>query len=238
MGAVGLAFLSGILSTLSPCVLPLLPLVLGAAASEHRAGPVALAAGVGSSFAAFGLFVATIGFAIGIDAGAFRVVSAVFMIAISLALIVPGFHARLALAGGPVVNWADRRLGSVSTSSAAGQFCIGMLLGVSWGPCVGPTLGAASLLAAQRTDLAQVAATMFVFGLGASAPLLLLGVLSREVLVRCRQRLVTTSSLFRAGLGLLLMLIGIAILTGIDRRIEVTLVKTSPQWLTNLTTRF
>ncbi|MGU3423203.1 cytochrome c biogenesis protein CcdA, partial [Methylobacterium sp. D54C] len=65
--AFGLAFLAGILSVLSPCVLPLLPLVLGAAASEHRLGPAALPAGRAQSFVAIGLFVATVGFAIGLD---------------------------------------------------------------------------------------------------------------------------------------------------------------------------
>ena len=60
----GLAFLAGILSVLSPCALPLLPLVLGAAESEHRLGPAALAAGLALSFVAIGLFVATGGFAL------------------------------------------------------------------------------------------------------------------------------------------------------------------------------
>jgi cytochrome c-type biogenesis protein len=69
LAAIGLAFLSGVLSTLSPCVLPLLPLVLGAAASEYRMGLLALAAGVGLSFAMLGLFVATVGFSIGLDSG-------------------------------------------------------------------------------------------------------------------------------------------------------------------------
>ena len=50
-GTLGLAFLAGFLSILSPCVLPLLPIVLGAAASEHRGGPVVLAGGVALSFA-------------------------------------------------------------------------------------------------------------------------------------------------------------------------------------------
>lgn len=44
-GTLGLAFLAGLLSILSPCVLPLLPIVLGTAASEHRGGPFALAEG-------------------------------------------------------------------------------------------------------------------------------------------------------------------------------------------------
>ena len=57
MGNVGLAFIAGVLSTLSPCVLPLLPIVLGTAVSEHRAGPVALAAGLALSFVTVGLFV-------------------------------------------------------------------------------------------------------------------------------------------------------------------------------------
>jgi cytochrome c-type biogenesis protein len=53
-GTVGFAFLAGVFSSLSPCVLPLIPLVLGAAVSEHKYGPAALAAGLALSFAAVG----------------------------------------------------------------------------------------------------------------------------------------------------------------------------------------
>src|SRR5215469_8855541 len=99
--------------------------MLAAAASEHRMGPLALAAGVGLSFATLGLFIATVGFSIGLDSGVFRVVAAVFMIAIGLALIVPKAQARLASAGGPIANWADQRLNSLPTRSIAGQFAVG-----------------------------------------------------------------------------------------------------------------
>ena len=58
-GSVGIALLAGMLSTLSPCVLPLIPMVLGAAASAHRLGAVALATGLVTSFGAIGLFIAT-----------------------------------------------------------------------------------------------------------------------------------------------------------------------------------
>ena len=60
-GVTGLAFLAGLLTVLSPCVLPLLPIVFGSAASAHRLGPVALTAGVAISFVAIGLFIATMG---------------------------------------------------------------------------------------------------------------------------------------------------------------------------------
>ena len=180
MAAFALAFLAGLLSTLSPCVLPLLPIVLGAAGSEHRFGPAALGAGLALSFVALGLFVATIGFAIGLDAGAFQIAAAGLMIVIGIVLTVPRLQARLALAGGPAAGWIERRFGGFSAGGLHGQFALGLLLGAVWSPCVGPTLGAASVLAAQKQDLAQVAATMLVFGFGAAAPLLLLGVLSGE----------------------------------------------------------
>ena len=75
-GTLGLAFLAGLLSALSPCVLPLLPLVLGAAAAEHKWAPALLALGVALAFVLIGLFVATIGFSIGLDGDAFRSVAA------------------------------------------------------------------------------------------------------------------------------------------------------------------
>ena len=67
MSGIGLALLAGLLSILSPCVLPLVPIVIGAASGDHRYGPAALAAGLSLSFVAIGMFVATIGFSIGLD---------------------------------------------------------------------------------------------------------------------------------------------------------------------------
>ena len=96
----GLAFLAGILSVLCPCVRPLPPPVPGAAASEHRLGPAALAAGLAVSLVVIGLFVAAVGFAIGLDAGVFRTGAAVMLILIGLVLMVPAAQTRLAVAAG------------------------------------------------------------------------------------------------------------------------------------------
>jgi cytochrome c biogenesis protein CcdA len=237
IGSLVLALVAGMLSVLSPCVLPILPIVLGAAASERKWGPVALAIGLSISFVAIGLFVATVGFAIGLDAGVFRYVAAVSMLAIGLILMLPGFQAQLAVASGPIANWADARFSGVR-SGASGQFWVGVLLGAVWSPCVGPTLGAASLLAAQGRDLGQVGVTMFAFGLGASLPLLALGLMSREALVRWRHRLASAGKGAKAGLGALFVAIGVLVLTNVDKSIETMLVEASPQWLTDLTTRF
>lgn len=237
MSSFGLAFLAGILSVLSPCVLPLLPLVLGAAASEHRLGPAALAGGLALSFVTIGLFVATVGFAVGLDTDVFRTVAAILLVMLGLVLMVPAAQTRLAVAAGPLSNWTESRFGGFSTAGLPGQFGVGLLLGAVWSPCVGPTLGAASLLAAQGRDLGAVALTMFLFGLGAALPLLVLGALSREVLMGWRDRMARLGRNLKAGLGLVLVVTGSVILTGLDKRLEAVLVNASPTWLTELTTR-
>jgi cytochrome c-type biogenesis protein len=238
MTTLALAFLSGVLSILSPCVLPLVPIVLGAAISEHRFGPLALALGLALSFTGIGLLVALVGFSAGFDASTLRTGAAVIMVALGLVLMLPAFQVRLAAAGGPVANWAEQSFGGFSTTGLGGQFAVGLLLGAVWSPCVGPTLGAASLLASQGRDLGQVALTMAAFGFGAGLPLALFGFASRAWLTRMRDRMLAAGKHGKLALGLLLIVLGLAIATGIDKRIETVLVEASPAWLTDLTTRF
>jgi len=238
MSSVALAFLAGVLSTLSPCVLPLLPIVLGTAVSAHRAGPVALAAGLALSFVIVGLFVATIGFSIGLDAGVFSTVAAILLMAIGLVLLVPRFQAQFSLAAGPVSQWTEQRFGGFSGNGLGGQFGVGLLLGAMWSPCVGPTLGAASLLAAQGSNFGYVAITMLTFGLGAALPLLLLGLLSRETLLRWRTRLYAAGRTGKIAMGAILVATGLLVISGVDKTLETVLVDLSPAWLTEITTRY
>ena len=243
MASLGLAFLAGLLSVLSPCVLPILPLVLGAAAARSRLGPAALAGGLALSFVAIGLFFATVGFALGLDAGALRQAAAIVLVLIGLVLVLPPLQARIAVAAGPVGQWTDERFGGFSRGERArrgigGQFGLGLLLGAVWSPCVGPTLGAASALAAEGRDLGQVTLTMLLFGIGAAMPLLVFGALSRDALMRWRGRMLSAGAGLKAALGALLIVGGVLIVTGLDRRVEAALVDASPAWLTEATTRF
>jgi cytochrome c-type biogenesis protein len=233
-----LAGLAGVLSTLSPCVLPILPIVLGAAAGEHRLGPMALAAGLAVSFVAIGMFVATVGFSIGLNGDVFRMAAAIMLVAMGLLLAVPLFSMRLAAAGGPAGNWIENRFGGFSTSGLSGQFALGLLLGAVWSPCVGPTLGAASVLAAKGESLGQVSLTMLAFGIGAGLPLIALGSLSREALMRWRNKLLQAGSKGKMILGAVLIAAGLLVLTGLDKRVETAVVNIMPMWLTELTTRY
>jgi hypothetical protein len=79
---------------------------------------------------------------------------------------------------------------------------------------------------------------MFAFGIGAALPLLGLGWLSRETLVRWRGTLLSAGSGLKSALALLFVVIGVVIISGTDKTLETFLVEASPQWLTNLTTSF
>jgi cytochrome c biogenesis protein CcdA len=237
-GSIGLGFLAGVLSTLSPCVLPLLPLVLGGAAAAHRWGMLALAAGLVASFVGVGMFVATIGFSIGLDAEVFRMGSAVLLAALGLVLLSGALQARFAMAASGVGDAGNRLLARWSPGGLGGQAVIGLVLGAIWSPCVGPTLGAASVLAAQGQSLGAVALVMAAFGLGAAVPLVLVGSLSREAMKRWRGRLMGAGQAGKRAMGVAALAVALFIATGWDKAVEAALVRASPEWLTDLTTRF
>lgn len=233
-----LAYLAGVLSILSPCVLPVVPIVFGTAQSRHRLGPLVLGAGLATSFTLVGLFVATVGFSIGLDADAFRMAGGIVLIAFGLMLAIPPLQARFTAVLAPVSAWAERRMGGVQGSGLPGQAAVGILLGLVWAPCVGPTLGAASVLAAQGRNLGEVSLVMTAFGIGAATPLVLIGLLSGSTMRRIRGGMRTTGLVGKAMLGAILIAIGLAILTGFDRTLEAVLTDLSPDWLVRLTTRF
>jgi cytochrome c-type biogenesis protein len=238
LGTFLLGYLAGALSTLSPCVLPLLPILITTALAQHRFGPLALAAGLTLSFAVVGLFIATLGASIGLDQGVLRRGAAVLLIGFGIVLLVPALQTRFASATASLGASGDGVLARLSGTGWAGQFAVGLVLGLVWSPCVGPTLGAATTLAAQGGHLGQIALLMLLFGLGAGTPLLVIGTLSREVMVRTRGTLMAAGQRGKWVLGAVLVVMGLLILTGRDKGFEAWVLDHSPQWLTDLTTRF
>jgi len=237
-GTFGLGYLAGVLSTLSPCVLPLIPILLATALGAHRLGPYALALGLALSFAVVGIFLATLGASLGLDAALFRNIAAAMLIAFGMVLLSPRLQERFATASSGLSNAGDQLLSRVRLDGVGGQFIVGLVLGIIWSPCVGPTLGAATTLASQGQNLGQIALLMAIFGLGAGTPLVVLGSLSRNTVLRVRGRMMAAGKAGKIVLGVLMLAIGVAILTGWDKRFEAWAVDASPAWLTDLTTRY
>jgi len=233
-----LAYAAGVLTILSPCVLPLVPIVLGSAAQRSRFGPLALAAGLVISFTGVGLFVSSLGATSGFDAESVRWFGAALLLLAGLVLLVPPFQAAVTRLATPLADWANRRQSGLERFGLAGQFAIGALLGLVWSPCVGPTLGAATVLASQGQNLGQAAVVMAAFGLGIASVLLVIALASRGLLNRWHARLMTAGGNGKRVLGGLLLVVGVLIMSGGDRAFESIVVAASPDWLIDLTTMY
>lgn len=232
----GLAVAAGGLSTLSPCVLPLVPILVASAASAHRYGAIALAVGLAASFTALGVLLASAGTALGVSEGAVRMAGAILMIAFALVLLSDRLQLRFAQWSSKASSSGQTALAGMAFNGLHGQALLGLMLGLVWTPCVGPTLGATITLASQGESLAQVVLTMALFGIGAGIPLVLLGLVSRTALARMRGTLFATGKRGKQILGIALLAIGVAILTGADKRFEAWALDRAPAWLIDLTT--
>ena len=231
-----LAYAAGALTIMSPCVLPLVPIVLGSATQAHRYGPLALAAGLVGSFTITGFLLATVGASSGFDGDWVRIFGAAMLVLAGITLLLPHAQALLTRVASPLADWANTKQKGLERYGLAGQAAIGVLLGLVWSPCVGPTLGAATVLAAQGQNLGAVAATMGAFGLGIASVLLALALATQTMMRRWRGKLMSTGGAGKRVLGGLLTIVGVLIFTGGDKMLEGVLVAASPDWLVDLTT--
>jgi cytochrome c biogenesis protein CcdA len=234
----GLGFSAGLLSTLSPCVLPILPVLIGSALSAHRRAPFALALGLALSYAIIGTLLARAGAAIPLSGEwAHRFVAGLLAV-FGLLLLSAPLARSFSQASAGLADIGNRLSDRWHLDGLLGQFVIGLLLGIVWSPCVGPTLGAAIVLAGQGNQLAQSALLMALFGLGAALPIPLLALLSRAMIQRRRHALLRIGQSGKQWLGVGLLAAALLILSGADHLLESWLLDHSPLWLTTLTTRF
>jgi cytochrome c-type biogenesis protein len=238
LGSYGLGLAAGALSTLSPCVLPIVPILLGSAASTHPRAPLALAAGLALSYAVVGSLLAWAGSALGVDTEVFRIAGALLLAALGVVLLSGAAQRWFASATSGMAVAGNGLLSRMRLDGIRGQFVIGLVLGVVWSPCVGPTLGAAVALASQGSSLPQVASVMAMFGIGAALPVLALAYASRAGFARSRGALLKAGQAGKTMLGAALLAVAAMILLGVDKRAEAWLVDKSPAWLTDLTTRY
>jgi cytochrome c-type biogenesis protein len=233
---LGLAFVAGLLSILSPCVLPLAPIVIAGAQSKDRRGPIALAFGLALTFGVVGGIIASFGIELG-ETGGVRIIAAALMVAVGAIMLVPalGFQSERLLS--PLARWSDALAKRLPAAGLLGSFAAGVVLAFAWAPCVGPTLGAAFAFAASGGSLGIAMATMFVFALGAALSLLAAGYCVGKLAARGRFIVGRTARFGQVALALVLVGVGGSILTGLDRSFEAAVIQSMPDWLVAFSTR-
>ena len=222
-----LAGLAGVLASLSPCVLPLLPIVLGSALAQHRLGPVALALGLALSFATTGILLGLFGFAIGLDGDVLRTAGAVVMLAAGALLLSASLAARFSNAAEQALSPLNQLAGRMEARGLSGQFVLGLVLGLVWAPCTGPALGSAVALASQAGTAPRAALLMVCFAIGSTLPLLAIGYAARGAASRAIARSAGRNG--RLAMGGALVLFGVLVLSGFDHRFEAWATEALPQ---------
>jgi cytochrome c biogenesis protein CcdA len=230
LAAIPLALVAGVFGILSPCVWPLVPVVTSSAATSGRSGPVYLALGLSVSFAVAGTLLTLLLVSTGLDPELFRYFAAGMLIAVALVLLIRSLN-----------DWVVLRLsllsgrfgvgGAAGSVSAPGQFGVGALLGVVWLPCVGPTLGAAIALASMGQNMGLAFLVMLAYGIGTAGVLLLAGLASTRLLARWRPGMMAAGGLGKKLLGGTLLVLGLMVLTGLDKYLEALAIGILPDWL-------
>lgn len=232
---LGLSLAAGSLTTLSPCVFPLLPLVLGGALQGSRFAPVAMGVGMTVSFAGIGMVLGSLGPALSIDADSVRTAGAALLIAFALVMLIPALSERFTRWMLPIASSASAASARLDSGSLIGALLLGGVLGLVWSPCSGPLLGSALTLVASEGGVARGGIVLGIFGLGAAIPLVSVAYASRSGFARVRDWVLARIEQVRHGFAVLLGAMGIAILTGADKWFEARVLQWLPDSWVNLT---
>lgn len=235
---LALSVAAGGLTTLSPCVFPLLPLVLGSAMQEHRAAPLAMAVGMIASFAGIGMVLGALGPALGLDGDHVRTFGAVLLIGFALIMLIPALNERFTRWMLPIATQANAGAAHFDNGSLWGALMLGGVLGLVWSPCSGPLLGSALTLVASEGGVARGGLALGLFGLGASLPLVAVAYASRSGFNRARDVVLAHIHSVQRGFALLLGAMGVAILMGADKWVEARVLGWLPDAWVNLTVAF
>lgn len=220
--SIGLAVLGGVLTVLSPCVLPILPVLLGRSLQSHTYGPMALVTGLVSGFAVAGSL-------LGVSASWFTGLANILhhgaialLLVLGLLAIFPTWSYRL-FSYLPIGNWVrePKRIGLL------GEFWLGTQLGLLWTPCAGPVLGGILVLAAVNHQVASAFGLLVAYGVGAALPLLAIAYGGRAFSRRLLNLRSHSAILQRVG-GVMIMATAIAILLGWDVQVQLWLAPLFP----------
>lgn len=237
MTAIVLAFLAGTLTVINPCILPLLPIVVAAAFANGKLGAAALLAGLVAGFATLGIIVNATGALFGLSETLLRNAVAVLLIIFAAILLIPALERRFSNLVAPVGTAGANLAARAGQYGIAGQFLVGILLGAIWAPCSGPSVGAALSLAAEAGGYLTAALRMTAFALGAALVLFLVAVGARSLAIR-GGGINKIAPYAKKIAGVAFLIVGVLMITNLDKLIEGYLVALMPDWLITFTTKF
>lgn len=235
---LGLSVLAGSLTTLSPCVFPILPMVLAGAAQGNRYAPLAMGVGMALSFATMGMLIGALGPLIGLDSEHLRWFGALVLMALGVMMWVPALNERFTQWMVPLASGANNVSSRIKGDTLWGALMLGGVLGLVWSPCSGPLLASALTLVASEGGVMRGGVVLGLFGIGAAIPLVAVAYASRRGFQSVRDRVLKHGDRFKKVFGGLVFFAGLAIATNADKWLEAHIVNWLPESWLNLTTLF
>lgn len=238
MGTLVLAYIAGLVTLLSPCVLPLLPIILYGVLNEHKKGPLLLSLGLVVSFTSFGFLLATIGHSIGLSQDLLRQIAGSALVFFGIILLISPFYQKFSANASHLTGGLNNYISQIEFKGLWGQFLLGLVLGLIWAPCIGPTLGAAISLAAQGESLLLAFLTMLIFSIGTVTPLLILSRLSFPSINSWKAQITKANKYLKPTMALIFIIVGLLFLTGYVFRIEAAILELLPIGFVQFITKF
>ncbi len=217
-----LALLAGVLTIAAPCILPMLPILLGTSVGQtSRLRPLFIALGFILSFSAFALVFGLFSEALGLAQDALREVAIVLLLSFGVLMLWKRPFELLTARLSGLVNRAND-IGNRAGSGNAGGFVLGASLGAVWTPCAGPVLGSILTLVATANDLGRAALLLVSYAIGAGIPMLVIAYSGQYMSGRVR-RIARYTARLQQGFGLLIILTAVAMYYQYDSVITVWL---------------
>jgi cytochrome c biogenesis protein CcdA/thiol-disulfide isomerase/thioredoxin len=229
---IGFAFLAGIVTVLSPCILPVLPIVLSSAVDDSgKKRPLGVVIGFVASFTFFTLFLSTLVKISGIPADSLRFVAIVIVGFLGLSLLVP-----------QIQLWIEQAFSKLTSLAPQGQkyhgfgrgFLIGLSLGLLWTPCVGPILASVISLAIVGTVTAEAFFITLAYSLGTAIPMFIIMMVGATALQKVPW-LLRNTALIQKGFGVVMVATAIGIFFNVDRAFQTWVLESFPQYGVGLT---
>lgn len=233
-----IAFIGGFLTIAAPCILAVLPIILGSTIGhQSKFRPIAIVVGLTLSFTGFGILFTYVTNLFGISSETLRTVALLFLAIFGLALIFPGvfekvifelqqFAKKLLPTKDPAIKSSGETL---KEKGVMDGFLVGASLGLVWVPCAGPILGAILTLAVTQADLEKTVLLMLFYSLGAGIPMLTIAYGGNLVINKLKFLKQRGEQIKK--LSGIVLLVGVAFIAlGLDVKIQTALYSVFPQF--------
>ncbi len=223
------AFISGIVTILSPCILPVLPIVLSGSVGGKRKA-VGVVVGFVASFSIFTLALSALVQTFNIPGDTLRLVAVIVLVAFGVSMAIPSIQMKLE----GLLSRLVRSKGSSQKSGFTGGLLTGLSLGLVWTPCVGPIMASVITLAVSQQIDGGAVVLVVSYSLGTSLPMFAIMIGGRTLLNRFPKLAAKTGEIQRI-FGIVLIVVALLIGFGVDRRFQSFILDAFPNYGTGLT---